>query len=1447
MSSSPSIMPSPRPSSAQMSGRSSSRISRASTASTCSMSTTLTKETSPSNLQARANARKSQLPAPRSHHTPERRRSLPGKSNSFSKRPTSIPSVSTPQATNNDRPRTFGSEPSKLDKPIDRVASTLRRLSGGSPVMMKTPTRVPTPSSTKAAPKESISEKEQEKGNENDSLVDLMESFSSIQDPPDPPTCPEKKSCLGDPLSMLHTAMSDNAKAYEYLFDKDCDKQQQSNAHSSNEQQDGATASVEKAANPLVSMMQIMQQQHEQEKQKLQKSLQSAKAKNKHYKAELRENLSERLQFLEDRVMQAQATTSCDSSRAATASQVSDVLTPQIVGNAVSVPQRNDDDSMMFESVYQRGSDTAVLEERLCQTQQELANEKKQWSKQLDVLEQKYTADLQAWQKEVMQLKDDSRRLLSERNQLKSQLWASSSTEEVRKQLDRALQERDEAVTLVEELQSEVTETRKDLKEVKRTHKQQLKSLGEPIDQVEAVYRESVEKRKELAERMRQMEMQHSNDKATWKLQLECALANARRASTELEQSQQELERIGETVKEANAEMAKHNNGHQQDLDQARTTHQQEIQALCDSHKEELAAQREQHLAELETVENRTNELALQFEASAKEQEAFQAQEFEKTTAELMEKHGSAQAEHDQTITELQQELAEAKFMLDEVSGRLDESQEEVDVLTTQLEKHQKENESILYLKAELDTARRQIKEKNDLLEKSQRQISDLEDDLALSKALETKEFDSADELNSLKSEVNSLRLQISTSLEREEEQASLQKDEMDIAKKRQEELIASCASLENEVSTWRNQCRQLEQELSETKQLAQHVCSSPTEKVRKEISQWKETASKLERSVNDLMESEAQTAEKYQAQLEDLQRKNRNEREECEKLTEEKAGLHHQIHDLGSKVEEAERTIQKTAAVLEEMKESHTKEVQELNTSLEELKMLHESSNIQLESEVKRLEVENVDLRANIQTAESDVAATRTEASSAVHELGNEIAALRKAVESFPESVQDALNQSGLIRSVEDIHSTIYDALAEVTLETENLIECRHGLATLLERSNAVLDAEPQRELQEKMVSLGELLEKALEARQGEQTTQLQSPTQLTKCMAELLFAKKTIEDQAEQLEFEKHARNKAEHEIRLLNDQADAYGEEVMRLHALNSNLEDTLNEAERRMETALGSREMAEEVLLGGEKILQDDENQSKLPEKPGEGELPSEDFSSPMLDEALALAHNLTALMQSNQDAEKETSVMEMLETMSNMIDDSAHPSDPEQGIPVEVQIVKKKTSAGSVQAEEGPPLPVLSPTASSRKASTTGPSAAPTLVATSRGELTVVVEQLYSRCQMLERERTDLMEVTLDILQSAREASSAELEAALATARRKSAEELLRVREDNQKGLWRLYHKLCGRCQHGLMADGCQNASCTGASQSSRARVPDSLEATASGVTTAGGTSSLEPN
>jgi hypothetical protein len=107
--------------------------------------------------------------------------------------------------------------------------------------------------------------------------------------------------------------------------------------------------------------------------------------------------------------------------------------------------------------------------------------------------------------------------------------------------------------------------------------------------------------------------------------------------------------------------------------------------------------------------------------------------------------------------------------------------------------------------------------------------------------------------------------------------------------------------------------------------------------------------------------------------------------------------------------------------------------------------------------------------------------------------------------------------------------------------------------------------------------------------------------------------------------------------------------------------------------------------------------------------------------PKLEEALALTHGLTDIVHGRGDYNKETSVMGMLEFGTTM---------------------QTRSSAS--------------------------------------GSMHIVVEQLNQRCQLLESERNDLMEVTLDLIESARESNAAEIDAALATFRQNASQELMEV-------------------------------------------------------------------
>eukprot|EP00797_Seminavis_robusta_P013903 Sro211_g087840.2 (909) ;mRNA; f:16483-19209 len=82
---------------------------------------------------------------------------------------------------------------------------------------------------------------------------------------------------------------------------------------------------------------------------------------------------------------------------------------------------------------------------------------------------------------------------------------------------------------------------------------------------------------------------------------------------------------------------------------------------------------------------------------------------------------------------------------------------------------------------------------------------------------------------------------------------------------------------------------------------------------------------------------------------------------------------------------------------------------------------------------------------------------------------------------------------------------------------------------------------------------------------------------------------------------------------------------------------------------------------------------------------------------------------------------------------------------------------------------------------------------------------LVVEQTYNRCQALERERCDLINVTLDLLSASREANKAEIDAALASARRKASEEMIAMKQQTQSQVDQIWIRLCEKCRESLVA------------------------------------------
>jgi len=168
---------------------------------------------------------------------------------------------------------------------------------------------------------------------------------------------------------------------------------------------------------------------------------------------------------------------------------------------------------------------------------------------------------------------------------------------------------------------------------------------------------------------------------------------------------------------------------------------------------------------------------------------------------------------------------------------------------------------------------------------------------------------------------------------------------------------------------------------------------------------------------------------------------------------------------------------------------------------------------------------------------------------------------------------------------------------------------------------------------------------------------------------------------------------------------------------------------------------------------------------------------------------------------------ETSVIEMLQTLSNLIDQqddndpddehhSASPSSKKKQSSTRQARTSELKSASQGGLQRAPTTDSAAASAAKRlHRELVGPPQEPALQ--------VFIEQLYGRCQLLERERLEMMEVTLDLLESSRRASKAEVDAALATARRKTAEDFMRMRRQNNMDRETLYHKLCSRCTEEL--------------------------------------------
>jgi hypothetical protein len=274
---------------------------------------------------------------------------------------------------------------------------------------------------------------------------------------------------------------------------------------------------------------------------------------------------------------------------------------------------------------------------------------------------------------------------------------------------------------------------------------------------------------------------------------------------------------------------------------------------------------------------------------------------------------------------------------------------------------------------------------------------------------------------------------------------------------------------------------------------------------------------------------------------------------------------------------------------------------------------------------------------------------------------------------------------------------------------------------------------------------------------------------------------------------------REEAEAVVEFLNDQGDTYSEDLMHLQAENARLDVALTEAECKMSEVLAGRtyEYEDESLMAG--IMPCDSSTSKAV---------IDSSSSPLLEEALAIAQGLTHILHHEEG--KEISIIEILENFSQMMEqhdrnnyqDQLEEQKSRDGYPgIDTigeegsdQVAKTHSGTGNDgshgtspnSCHNGPPEHDPTPLRHDWALST-------------EPALYFSAEQVYARCRLLERERLEMMQVSLEAREATRRACKAEVAAAVATARREASEELTRLRKQNHVDREALYRMLCSRC------------------------------------------------
>jgi septal ring factor EnvC (AmiA/AmiB activator) len=187
-------------------------------------------------------------------------------------------------------------------------------------------------------------------------------------------------------------------------------------------------------------------------------------------------------------------------------------------------------------------------------------------------------------------------------------------------------------------------------------------------------------------------------------------------------------------------------------------------------------------------------------------------------------------------------------------------------------------------------------------------------------------------------------------------------------------------------------------------------------------------------------------------------------------------------------------------------------------------------------------------------------------------------------------------------------------------------------------------------------------------------------------------------------------------------------------------------------------------------------------------------------SSMLDKTISLLHNLKDLMNGQgNDSEKETSILEQLEFLSEMMqeEDLSLLSTPRHS-----QSENRLTLFQGDDDDINNTSTAIESFRSTSVVETSLPSTRSRHDDDTKEEnpWPALVEELRRRINFLEHDRSELARITQDILVMQRESAQVRLEAAVATAKRESMEQLQLFQKHTHEQMKSLYRTLCVHCQ-----------------------------------------------